>query len=74
MVDDGCQGRLTGQCAVARETFVQDSQYMDHDQIFTLSSTFNKSQMQACGWPPWRSAPADERDAEKRSLRWWDAP
>lgn len=41
---------------------------MDHDQIFTLSSTFNQSQMQACGRPPWPSAPADGPGAEKRYL------
>ena len=32
--------------SIPLDTFVSDSQYMDHDQDFTLGSTFNLSEMQ----------------------------
>ena len=37
--------------SIPLDTFVSDSQYMDHDQEFTLGSTFNMSEMQVRSIP-----------------------
>ena len=36
-----------GNASIPLETFVSDSQYMDHDQDFTLGYTFPQAQMKA---------------------------
>ena len=37
--------------SIPLDTFVSDSQYMDHDQDFTLGSTFPLDQMKASAVP-----------------------